>query len=152
MNKYILKEPTQPTKDRLLEIKFYLFIKSFLHKAGEHTSFKTDMLGIIANTYNINTSALLAVLNTMEHPQYKPTQQEIIIGTHLMGITVRTLTEQNLVSSGTYYNTLKTYMADGEPTLFPKLTENLREVIKIFFESTDGLFTHVTNVMKGVIE
>lgn len=151
MSKYTLKEPTQVTKERLLEIKFHLFATSFLYKAGKHTTFKTDILGIICNTYNINTSAMLSILNTLEHPQYKPTTQEIVIGSHLMGITVRTLTNQQLVSFGNYYKTLQEYIDNNEPSLQPKLTDTLREVLKSFFDCIEELFEYSTPVMKGTI-
>ena len=76
MSNYLLQEPTEVTKKRMLEIKFYLFMQSFLMKAGNQSTFKTDVLGIIANTFNLNTSALLSILNITQHFGIKVLYQE----------------------------------------------------------------------------
>lgn len=152
MSNYLLQEPSEVTKKRMLEIKFYLFMQSFLMKAGNQSTFKTDVLGIIANTFNLNTSALLSILNTLEHPQYKPTQKEIVIASKHMNMIVRLVTEQKLVSNGNYYRILQDYIDEGEPSLFPKLTEAMHEQIKLFFDNTTELFKHVSYVVRGEID
>ena len=152
MSRYQLKEPNELTKKRVLEVKFYLFAEVFLNKLGEHSVFKTDMLGILANAFNLNTTALLSALNTINHPMYKPSQKEIVVASHLMDIIVRAITNSKLVSVGGYYNILKDYIIEGEPTLFPKLPENLHEHIELFFTHTNKLFELVSYVVKGDVE
>ena len=152
MSRYQLREPNELTKKRVLEVKFFLFAEVFLNKLGEHSVFKTDMLGILSNALNLNTTALLSALNTINHPMYKPSQKEIVVACHLMNIIVRVPTESKLVSIGGYYNILKDYIIEDEPTLFPKLPENLHEHIELFFTHTNKLFELISYVVKGDLE
>ena len=149
--KYKLQPPSDVTKQRILEVKFYLFMESFLLRVGENTTFKTDILGVLSNTLNMNTAALLAILNTLAHPMYKPTQKEITVATNIMGIPVRTVTNQKLVSNGNYYRILQDYIDEGEPVMFPKLTDDMRDQIQLFFDHASGIFEYVSYVVKGEI-
>lgn len=148
-SKYALQEPNGVTKKRMLEVKLYLFTETFLNKLGKHSRFKPELIGIICNAYNLNTSAILSAITAIESPQMKPSQREIAISSHYMGIPVRTLTEQGIVSTGNYYKILQEYINDDEPTLHSKLTDLHHENIELLFENVESMFFYISNIIKG---
>lgn len=148
-SKYPLREPNMITKQRILEIRFYLFIETFLNHLGKHSSYKAELLGILCNAYNLDTSALLATMNALENPHYKPSAKEMVIVNHLSGTPVRHLTSQKIVATGTYYTYLQEYIDEGEPTLQPKLQEIHHRNLETFFDNVSGMFINISNVFKG---
>lgn len=148
-SKYPLREPNMITKQRILEIRFYLFIETFLNQLGKHSSYKAEMLGILCNAFNLDTSALLATMNALENPHYKPSAKELVIVNHLSRTPVRHLTSQKLVSNGSYYNYLQDYIDEGEPTLQPKLQEIHHKNLETFFNNVTVMFINVSNIFKG---
>ena len=156
--KYYMNEPSTITQERMLELnnsiyfsgrKLYLFVESFLNKFGKYSRAKSEFIGLVCTTYNIDTTTILTAIESLEVPPFKPTQLEIAVTNHLMGVPVRFLSEQKIVSTGNYYKLLQEYIDNGEPALQPRLTDLHLENIKIFFESIEGMFYHISHLIKG---
>lgn len=126
-------------QDRWLEIEFYFLLKKTLSE-NNNSAFVYTLLDSICVLYNINTTIIKALLNTIVRDQsvLKPTKAELCILWYKQERSVRGLYKYTNI----HPNTFRKYVEQNnlvEEIYIPRLRKNQIEEVRKFMKATNKL-------------
>lgn len=148
--KYQLKVPTGTTLERIKEVQFYIFIRSFLYKYGSENQYITNLIETLAGLYDSRPSTITLLVDNFKSPAYRPTNREITVAGFYLGIPIRRLTDILGIASKTYYRHLRDYIAEGSYDLEPRISEPMRRDMFNFIRNASIMFSDVSSAVRGV--
>lgn len=138
--KYVLNPITEVTQQRLLEVEFYLFIKTFLFDRENKINHLEELLQNFCTFYNIDYYVIEHLINQFRRMQMKPLPTELAILYAVNDYRIRLMPKIDGFSNYTYYSVLPAYIEAGEYQLVPAFKELHHEVIQDFLEKYYSIF------------
>lgn len=133
---------TEPEKDRMIEINFYLFIEHLLDSYN-HSILSTDVIEALAQLFNCNVT----LLKRIAHDIYNrtsiiiPSKQELIIMLYRSGMSIRNIRKTIGAHPQTVYRHLDNYISEGQFEYVYKLDEEELVVVKSFMTQLEQLIS-----------
>ena len=130
---YNLKQPSYPELDRLVEIKFYLFISYLLDKYNQSVIIY-DIVDTLANLFGCNITLLRSIVQGINTKSSAiiPDKEEMGVLLYRAGMSIRRIRITTKIHPQTLYRMLKAYKTAGQLEYTPRLDDDVLEQVKDF--------------------
>lgn len=144
--KYVLQEPTESTLERVKEIQFYLIIKSMQVSYNTSTNQVDVLMEALSSLFGCNWDRLSYAMAMLESISARPSREELVIGSKLLGVPNRTMLDLLGMANSTYYKILQEYINEGEYPLAANLRDEEAREVNVFLDGYKTSFKHATHL------
>lgn len=131
---------TQSTAQRIIEIRFHLFVNSLVSTNGLLDNKVTSVLESLADLVGVSRNVIVASAIQIDTPGYKPIKQEIVGALAYLNFPIRNIQKLIGISTNTYYKHLQDFIKN-QGYLHPKFETERLKVINEFLSRTNTLLT-----------
>lgn len=153
MNKrqFTMKIPTEPTKNRIKEVQFYLIITQ-IKSYKPHVINLDDIIENLALLYDCKITNIEYAITNMGSFINKPTPLELGLAHKYADIPIRSVCALAKVANKTIYDALERYVENGSPDLTPKFSPQIIDDIEKFNRGMGQTFERISHVIReGVL-
>ncbi len=137
-------------KQRLEEIRFWLFVRQLEHRYNENMYIR-GIIENIAMMFNCKIVNINNAVDSLKSPAMRPTPMELALANIVLRIPVRTITTLANIANKTFYDALERYL-QNPVDITPKLNAYVQDDTRRFLEGVKELFGHITDILIEVTD
>lgn len=141
-----LPEPDEATRQRITEVKFYLFIESVLKAYPTQDLKYLQFLETLADMTGASRTIISAAAMAIQTPSTAPTKMESVVVLRYLDYPIRNVQTLIGISGMTYYKHLNNYVRYGT-FLVPKLDQNQHKELEKFLTGVKELLGEAVGVL-----